>query len=344
MNGLFARADYAIARWGPWVVAGLLALSAIAGGLAGVAYANPPTTQVTDTVDRRTVTSTMHVHATASGETALYAPGETLVDQPVYFRDSTSSVTLRYRTAVAGDGSVSAEQRVRVVYVVTRRGKTFWRASRLLARSDGDGGAATGEATLSMPAVAERLAEIRADLDGAASVRAQLVYNVSYATGDYTGSFTERTTIRSGSGWFAVAPLSADRNHRRTETRTVELPARDEWSYRLPAVLSLLCVVAAGAVGHRHRRGESPDRREYRVHEHRYREWISRGSLGGDLPAGRVQMDSLEGLVDAAIDADRRVVHDEEHDLFAVVAGSVVYYFVPDGDGDGERGPPGGQS
>ncbi len=44
-----------------------------------------------------------------------------------------------------------------------------------------------------------------------------------------------------------------------------------------------------------------------------------------------VSLDTLEDVVDVAIDTNERVVHDERRGLFAVVNDSVVYYYSDSG-------------
>lgn len=64
--------------------------------------------------------------------------------------------------------------------------------------------------------------------------------------------------------------------------------------------------------------------------------WITTGSLGATDFRTTVPVDSLEGLVDIAIDSDRRVIENEESGMFAVIDNNVRYVFTPEemtGDG-----------
>jgi len=45
-----------------------------------------------------------------------------------------------------------------------------------------------------------------------------------------------------------------------------------------------------------------------------------------------VSLDSLQDVVDVAIDTGQRVVYDDRRDVFAVISGEVVYYYSKDGD------------
>lgn len=46
----------------------------------------------------------------------------------------------------------------------------------------------------------------------------------------------------------------------------------------------------------------------------------------------RVRLNTLEDVVDVAVDGDGRVVHDERWDLFAVFDGDVVYHYCRTGE------------
>jgi hypothetical protein len=61
-----------------------------------------------------------------------------------------------------------------------------------------------------------------------------------------------------------------------------------------------------------------------------FSEWISEG----DFPSGQnrqyVYIESLEDLVDVAIDVNKRVIYDPEIETYAVPDGDIVYYHAVD--------------
>lgn len=87
-----------------------------------------------------------------------------------------------------------------------------------------------------------------------------------------------------------------------------------------------------------------------RLHERRYAEWISHGTIPMWIGDHHVSLDTLEDVVDVAIDTNERVVHDRDRELFAVVNDDVVYYYSergfweetawPDIDLNGGERPP----
>ena len=75
--------------------------------------------------------------------------------------------------------------------------------------------------------------------------------------------------------------------------------------------------------------------------------WITTGTVPAEDDRTVITVDSLEGLVDVAIDSDRRIVEDGDTGTYVVLDGDVRYRFVPDwttdaskstldGRGDGE--------
>jgi hypothetical protein len=100
---------------------------------------------------------------------------------------------------------------------------------------------------------------------------------------------------------------------------------------RSPAVIGGLSVLGtlslAGAAFVSRRSSTDIEAARRAVHEQRYAEWISRGSIPMWIGEYHVSLDTLEDVVDVAIDTNERVVHDEQRGLFAVVNDGVVYYY-----------------
>ena len=68
----------------------------------------------------------------------------------------------------------------------------------------------------------------------------------------------------------------------------------------------------------------------YRTTCREYEEWISTGHIADDaLPPARVSLDSLDGLVDVAIDSNRRVIHDRQRGYHLVIVDETAYTYNP---------------
>jgi hypothetical protein len=62
----------------------------------------------------------------------------------------------------------------------------------------------------------------------------------------------------------------------------------------------------------------------------RYDEWISNGEIPTKTRKDYIRTDSLEDLVDVAIDSNSRVIYDRNLDAYATVEDNLIYYFVTD--------------
>lgn len=125
--------------------------------------------------------------------------------------------------------------------------------------------------------------------------------------------------------------LAWEANHSRVTTRQVAEP--HDSSY--PVGLLLFGVVFGGAAVVISRL--DPDEIDLDVamddlHRRQYSHWISPGTLPFDLDHEFVELESLENVVDVAIDTQERVVHDRRRDLFAVISENVVYYYSRGGN------------
>jgi hypothetical protein len=69
---------------------------------------------------------------------------------------------------------------------------------------------------------------------------------------------------------------------------------------------------------------------EEQVYRYRYDEWISEGDFPTDAGKQYVYINSLEDLVDIAIDTGKRVIHDPELESYGVVDDDLVYYHASD--------------
>lgn len=330
------RLYYVVAKYGPRLAAALLVLGSVGVAGAGWAYANPPTTEVTDRTDQKTVESAVHTRATVTGETGLYERGEILEDQPVYLEDAVPNLTLDLRTRLPSASGGSVDQRVELVYTATRDGETFWeRTDPLGGRTTRDGRTVVTRTDFAAADALAREDRYRSELGDAATLSVGLRITVDYALEGYDGTLTETYAIESGSGWYSVPSEVASETHGTPVTRTVELSDQ-----RTPIVLlsgvggGLLfgAGVAVAVAYYRRFRDTSPAEFEPEIHRRRYAEWISRGTVPEDRTATTVEMESLEELVDVAIDAGERVVYDEARGQYTVLRHPVAYRYAPPDD------------
>jgi len=152
------------------------------------------------------------------------------------------------------------------------------------------------------------------------------VLRVEYDTGRQQGTVTATTPVEitDNAYWLGNSLSdSATHSHRSGTARTTE--SRSATLVGGLSVLGTLSLAGAALVARRSPTDLEAARRA--VHERRYAEWISRGSIPMWIGDYHVSLDTLEDVVDVAIDTNERVVHDTQRGLFAVVNDGVVYYY-----------------
>jgi hypothetical protein len=365
-------------RFGP--VLGLLLLLALTGGLLTYATHIEPGTHVEErTVSTWESTAEWSHAARVTDPNPVFTQGTSLSDRSLYF----TSVSPRlegtfgygYTASRGGDLSVDLTTTLVVRSVGERDGQrvTYWRVSEPLGQPQ-SASLAAGETTrasfeTNVSGLQQRIERIRSDLGGSpGEAQARLLTRVR-ATGTVNGQSVRRfgeyaATIELDEGTFRVTDTGTERRSVNT-TREVTVTNSYGPVRRVGAPL-LLLVGLVGLVGlivgrergsldvstaMRERLAFEADRREFD-------DWITTGSVDAD-PGDRstVAVDSLEGLVDVAIDTENRVLEDGATDRFLVLTGDTVYRFdaPPDprtvegtvdgvvdgesgGDGDGEDG------
>lgn len=300
-------------------------------GTAGVAYSNPPTTEVTDHTSQQTVRSELHTSATVTGETSLYDAGTKLEDEPIYLLTAAPSPTVTQRTSLPDGQTVQATQRMELRYRASHDGSVFWEETQKVAHDETSvsGGELVTRTSLDVGSLRERIGEIQSEVGRAGTVRVDLLVTVSYETGQHSDVLSGSAPIRLSDSWYSIGTLSLERTHSTTETKRVTLPSRDSSTYLLPGALGIGLLALAGVSAVGHRRDFDDERLGRRIEELRYDEWISAGAVPESPAETSVAIDSLEGLVDVAIDTNNRIIHDERRGVYVVLDGSVTYHYSP---------------
>ncbi|NHN48615.1 DUF5305 domain-containing protein [Halostella sp. JP-L12] len=319
------------ARYGRELAVALAVVALVALAAAGAAVANSSTT-VTEERNVQTVSTSVETSAVVTAEDSAWETGTRLENSPRYLRRDAPELTLTPTTRAPDGTSVTHE--VRLELRATADGEPYWNSSRVLVSetTEATNGTATATATVDVPALAERVNETAHRLSHVGSMEVRLRVVTTYDTGDYVGELAASAPLQvTDRAYWVDGDLAADRTHRTTVSR------RADAAPDYPTVLSLLALAggAAAAAATLWRRREAAvdvDAIRQEIHRKRHAEWISAGSIPMWIDRDRVRLNTLEDVVDVAIDGDGRVVHDERWDLFAVFDGDVVYYYCRTGE------------
>ncbi|QZP38132.1 DUF5305 family protein [Halobaculum magnesiiphilum] len=321
-----------LARNGLLIAAVVAVVGAASLAGAGYVYLTPPTEQVTEETNRQQVAAGVDTSAVVTGNETLYDRGTRLRNMPVYFTSASPDLTLHVEASVPDDRQVTVEHRLQVVIRGTRADQVFYENATVLSggRATVSDGNYERNATLNVSQFRSEVATVQSAAP-VGTFRVLVTLDVSYNTTDYTGEFnTSAPLVITGGAYWVDGDISDSRTHSRTvTTREVGSP-----NMRLVGLLAVLGVVllVAGVLVRRAPTLVDVTAIETQVARDRYDEWISNGEIPTKREKEYVRTDSLEDLVDIAIDSSKRVIHDRDLEVYAVIEGDLVYFFSPNED------------
>jgi hypothetical protein len=361
-GGLRARA--VVDRYGSVLVAALVVLTVLGGYGVYLAYAVEETETETRTVVVSSWESTGEFShsATVRNSTRSFSEGQTLRDRAVYFTSITPVLdgAFRYRYTASESGNLSARGAVDLVVrsVDPESSREFWRFSEsvasdraLLAPND----SLTMSFSRNVTAVERDIERERSRLGGSPGVTEVFFLTTVTVEGTRNGAPVEqqrtyRMPLSIESNTYSVNasdPVTA--GDRRTERRseTVVVPPGPLERFGGPVALLVGLVGLAGFGMGRYREAFEVSDREreylsYRSDRSEFDEWITEVRPPTDRiddATVHVETTSLAGLVDLAIDTDRRVLETEDGGRYLVLDDDVVYSYRPPSPDFGESDP-----
>lgn len=332
------RLKYQVGRLGLLLVIGVLVLGLLLIAGAGMVYSTtPPPEERTQEIDRQTFETAVDTSAVVTGSSTLYPQEAELQNQPVYFINATPTLTLTAVTTVPENQAVTVSHQIVLTQEARFNDQRFWNRSQLLLRDERtvqDGEFRT-ETTIDVDELVEETAEIGEETALAGALSSELQLETTYETEledghVYEGTLTAPTAFEFGEGiYWLEDDLAAETTESRQETE--EIP--QEPDVTLATVLGLLGVTAVGlavSLWVKRPTQEELDQLELELTRQQHQEWISNGEFPTNPDKQYVYLDSLDDLVDAAIDTNKRVIYDTELDAYGVVDADLVYYHATD--------------
>ncbi len=313
------------------IIAGLLLFAG-----AGHVYTTPEVQQQEPVeVDNYNIEFSLSERAVVQNPNPLYETGEVLESKPAYFTNATPEIT--FVTEVSGSDSrnVTIDQRFVLTEQATRSGEELWSRERVLQTNEEtitDGRSRTN-LSLNIEDVAGNQSGVRSALGGIATPSTNLRLETTYRTESIEGrsyrgrlSLSLRFESTATAYWF-----SGSRSDSASETRLERPdPIQQPPNYFRVFLLSLGGIGLIGLAGVTIHKSNEYDPHELRIEMYNaeYSEWISEGELVVDPDRQYVYVNSLGDLVDIGIDADKRVIHDQDLDAYVVVDDDLIYYFA----------------
>lgn len=325
------RLQRLIAVYGAVIAAALVVVGVVALFGAWSAFTAMPTQQETVEINQQTVGTSLDSEAVVTGNSSLYEQGRVLRNSPVYFLEANPFLTLVLNTTGPADEPLTVNQSVTLEFRATRDGEAFWSERRpIMSREETTtDGLVQSTTSVNVTLIRDLVAEKRSAVSDVGILQSNLVVRVQYETGRYSGSFTAETSfVFSERAYWLAEDVAESRDHSETVTRTVAAETNPlEWVG--PALLGLVALLgAAGVVLYQQRLDALSIQTQ--LYRSRYEEWISDGEFPTGTEKKYVRINSLEDLVDVAIDTNKRVLYDEELDIYAVIDADIIFYFSTD--------------
>jgi hypothetical protein len=343
-----------------WALALVAVVLAGVGGYAAyTAYESPGTT-----VEQRQVASwegngSYATTATVTELNPLYPVGTELEDRPAYFLSVSprldGTFAFEYRASRGGAVDVTIEQTLVLRGVADESDAPieYWRLEEPLdvaeANDVGPGDPVRSTFSRNVSRASERIENVSDRLGGTPGRTEILVVSAIDVEGEINGqsvdrSETYRLPIRVDESTYRPAAIRGES----LSGSTTERIARERtygplWRVGGPAALLVGLIGLAGLAYGRSEglfavSAAERDRLEFRSTREEFDDWITTARLpSAVLDRPRVEVESLEGLVDTAIDVDARVFERPDGSAFHVPHEGLLYvYTPPSGTGSSE--------
>jgi hypothetical protein len=298
---------------------------------AGSVVANSSATTVTEQRNVQSVESSVETSAVVVTNDSVWAEGTRLENNARYLKNDTPVLTVTPTTSAPDGSSVTHE--VRLERRATADGEVFWQDSETLVSetTTATDGTATSNATIDVRELDRRLNRTAERLSNVGTVEVRLHLVTTYDTGDYVEEMTATAPLRvTRNAYWIDGDIDTQRTHQTPVTR--EASTTPDYATGMLLFAASTGAFAASAILWL-RREDAVDVEgiKQEIHERRHDEWISKGAIPMWMDKDHLRLDTLEDVVDVAIDANQRVIHDLRWDLFAVIEGDMIYYYCRSG-------------
>jgi hypothetical protein len=337
-------------KWFAVAVTALLVLALVLGWWAFQVNLVPETRQEERLVEDWSESTSYAHSALVVNDSLPFADGTVVRNRPLYYFNLSKQLDGTYTYAYdadSGDVRVTTETFLLVrggELVDQRVNQTFWRVSRPLSSTTtdslGPGDRHTVEFAVDIRSVLETIATVERQVgatEGAVDVR---VRSVSTVTGEIQGDRRNETyesdmvMVVNPSTFRVARQAVVDERHREFETRDVLVqppPARAYGSIALSGLAAVLLLSLAVARLGGYVELAEDERELLRIERHReqYSEWITTGTFPAERNYDQtVLVDDLEGLIDVAIDTNKRVIEDPQLGVSTVLDDNYIYIYV----------------
>lgn len=330
--------------WFPVFVIVLVLLAAGVGYWTYQVHAVPEVEQQQHTVEEWSESTSFEHSALIVNDTLPFEEGERAENRPIYYTRISDNLDVTYTyeyTAQEGDLSVSTDTRLR--FRAIQDEDVFWEVTEPLATESTESMGPEDNHSVSFSVnidhVMETIGTVQEQLGTQGTVEITII-SVTTVDGTVEGdevehSYESSMPITVNPDTFRVLETNTvDEQHETVET--VEIPVEPSPFERIGSILMLLFSVGLiGALGAGRYGGyialDEDEQELLKIHqqEQEFSEWITSGTFPSERDyESTILVDDLEGLVDVAIDTNKRVIKDEQLGVSTVLDGEYVYIYV----------------
>ncbi len=344
------RARLLLDRWFVAAVVVLVVAVALGGWLAYEPHVDPGADERIETVGSWSEEPDLSHQAEVRVANPIFETGSTLSDRSLYYTRLSPELegTYEYAYRLEGvDGSVDVVMDSYLLFQsVDDDGNAYWQRTEPLD-SESIEGVEPGERVTTSFAV--NVTELDGEIEaiegnlgaspGSAETAVVVEARVDGEIGDerVSNAHTATFLVDDGGGTYSVeTDTDGDASREFRETVVTERSYGPVRSYG-PFFLVVLGVAVLGALGYARVEGRlTPTDAEIRALEsarerEEFDDWLSHGRFPeAEFSGPRIELDTLEDIVDVAIDSDRRVIEDATRGAYYVQDGDLYYAYVPE--------------
>lgn len=334
-----------LSEWFVYVLLVAVLLAVVGGGWAYTVHTSTEVETSQVTVESWSETTSFTHSAVVTNDSLPFARGERLTNRPVYYTSVIETIDISYRYEHTAGSEFSVTTDASLVYQGVEGEAQLWQYTEPLASNQSTvtrNNTHIVNATLDVSQMEQTLAEIQAQLGATGTTQLRIVAT-SRVAGEYNGETVEQThestiplvitpqTLRVQS----VETVDASYEETETVEQRVDAPLSAQLGSIVLTVSGVLFTAGLAIARRRRLLRLTPAEREMldlHQQEAEFADWITTGTFPSEQEFESViTVDTLEGLVDIAIDTNNRVIKDEQLGVSAVLADRYVYiYILPD--------------
>ena len=267
-------------------------------------------------------------YSIVSQENPLWEVGSKLSGRNVFFPRISPILNVTFNL-ILPEENFEVEYETKLVIMSSSQEITFWKIEKTLAsgKTGLNSKNLSYSFSLNVPEIEKKIESIERSLEFKGGSKVVKVVTSVYATGKVEGvksvvkDSVEMTLKLSGSYYTVSTAVKKGKIEKTSKVKRIVPPSQKDYVIAITKTLVPVAGIAAAVYLYRSS-SLSEDEKALR----KFKKWISSGKLP-ELRMTTIELESLEDLVDAAIDTGERVIHDRVKGVYFFVRNNVLYIY-----------------